>query len=361
VLRAYGQSVKSGLSRIRQGSTNYFLQLLITLISFNFFSSEIYSIQEEGTANGVLQPALPVSLASDERLLIVIDTNIYLDESNFINQQHSTWNKAKWDRLELDNRNSAKVYIPQVVFQELDRQRRGTDSVSFRARTVMRFLEDKFKSSANTLSSSSSPSSQSFWELQDREIDNYYRSKIRLSGGNRDGDMQIFYFVRDSHRRRPGSVILVTNDQPLSLEAASVGVRTMSSLELFSRSARLMRVPSPVQGIQASAPALDSRVLVGSGPILPVSGEKSAKLPISQALAATDKENTGCLVMEDDDCVVTKVTRADDQIVCIELHSDDDELPTIDETQAPTSSVESENPRGSRASIPRKKVSYPFL
>jgi rRNA-processing protein FCF1 len=281
-------------------------------------------VQEEEAASGVKSPleqaVLSFSHACDERLLFVLDTNIFLDKSNFINL--SVWNKAKWDKLERDNRHSSKIYIPQVVFEELDQQRKGKgnmgDSVPVRARAVMRFLEDKFKSSATA----PQPSSLPFWELQDRDVDILYRSKIGSSAGNRTADMRIFYFVRDTHRRRPGSVTLVTNDQPLSLEAASVGVRTISSLQLFAKPACLVREPAPVPETQSSLATVE------------------------------------CAVMGDDDCVVTKVTRADDPVVYIEVLSDEDSESAPPATQALAAPVQSEVLRGSQNFNPVQQVNW---
>jgi hypothetical protein len=47
-------------------------------------------------------------------VLLVLDTNVFLDESNFTGPQRSVWNTARWDRLERDRLLSSRVYIPQV-------------------------------------------------------------------------------------------------------------------------------------------------------------------------------------------------------------------------------------------------------
>ena len=67
--------------------------------------------------------------------------------------------------------------------------------MSSRARAIMRYLERKFKTASHASSSSRSGggggggggggSGSSFWELQDREIDDRYKRKIAGYGGNR--------------------------------------------------------------------------------------------------------------------------------------------------------------------------------
>ena len=109
-----------------------------------------------------------------------------------------------------------KVFIPLVVLEELDKMRRqgGHSDKSAHARRMMRYLERKFRGART--------SRWSFWELQDREIDERYKRKVEsTAAGKRSCDMRIFYFARDCHRQRPGCMILATNDQPLALEVRS--------------------------------------------------------------------------------------------------------------------------------------------
>ena len=157
----------------------------------------------------------------DTRLRFVIDTNI------FLHSRGPGEDLARlWDLFERKHCSTAKILIPQVVFEELDRKRNDrNDTISCNARAMMRFLERKF---------SASPEAARFWELQDREVDDAYRRKINQSGcaGNRSCDLRIFYFVRDVHRQRPGCLMLVTNDQPLALECGSVGVPTMAKASI---------------------------------------------------------------------------------------------------------------------------------
>ena len=56
--------------------------------------------------------------------------------------------------------------------------------------------------------------------------------------------MRIFYFVRDCHRHRPGCMTLVTNDQPLALEGASVGIEALSRQQLFAAKCIAMSPPT---------------------------------------------------------------------------------------------------------------------
>jgi len=130
--------------------------------------------------------------------------------------------------LQREHLDTAKVFIPQVVLEELDAKRRHRDvDVSSRARAMMRYLEGKFKRARHER--------HSFWELQERETDDGYKQKVaQQSSGTRSCDLRIFYFVRDCHRQRPGCMTMVTNDQPLALEAASVGIPTISQQQLVS-------------------------------------------------------------------------------------------------------------------------------
>lgn len=157
---------------------------------------------------------------SDMRMRLVLDTNIYL---------HTTRDAERtWDQFERDHCGTAKVLIPQVVLEEIDRKRHDRNAdMSSHARAMMRYLERKFKSARG--------GRDSFWELQEREIDERYKRKVGSQAGNRSCDLRIFYFVRDCHRQREGCMTLVTNDQPLALEGASVGVPTISQQQLFTR------------------------------------------------------------------------------------------------------------------------------
>ena len=157
---------------------------------------------------------------ADERMRLVIDTNVYLE---------ITHEPARmWDEFERQHSATAKVFIPQVVLEEIDKMRHHSHAdKSAYARTMMRYLERKFKGTRANRAS--------FWELQDREIDERYRRKVSgTAAGKRSCDMRIFYFVRDCHRQRPGCMTLVTNDQPLALEGASVGIEALSRQQLFA-------------------------------------------------------------------------------------------------------------------------------
>ena len=93
---------------------------------------------------------------SDKRLRLVIDTNIFLEKLP------SGCSRVcdVWDKFEREHAATAKVLIPQVVFEEIDRKRRHHDSViSSQARAMMRYLDAKFTSRACS-------SGDGFWELQ---------------------------------------------------------------------------------------------------------------------------------------------------------------------------------------------------
>jgi hypothetical protein len=73
----------------------------------------IGSVQEEEEAPP------PPSPSNDKRVLLVLDTNVLLDDANFTRPTHSAtvWNTARWDQLERDRLLSSRAYIPQVPTQ----------------------------------------------------------------------------------------------------------------------------------------------------------------------------------------------------------------------------------------------------
>ena len=198
----------------------------------------------------------------------------------------------------------------------------------------MRFLEGRFKDAA-AAAAAPAAAARSFWELQDRETGNHYRAKVSRSGaGTRGGDLQIFHFVRDRHRSRPGSVALVTNDRPLAIEAASVGVCAVSSREFFARPARGAGEPCQ-PAARSSCPARkakrregrgtalgDSPLASGEQPAEPSSCHPEARVQADGGSAGVEVEGVGG---DDSDCVVTKVTRVEDKVECIVLSSDEEE------------------------------------
>ena len=160
---------------------------------------------------------------SDTRVRLVIDTNIFLAAARDV--------ERLWDELERKHCRTAKVFVLQVVIEEIDRLGHpglaDTSPKSVRARSVIRYLKRKFTTGA-------AATTNSFWELQEREIDEQYKRKVALTAaGKRSCDMRIFYFLRDCHRQRPGCVLLVTNDQLLALEAGSAGIETLSLRDLL--------------------------------------------------------------------------------------------------------------------------------
>ena len=135
---------------------------------------------------------------SDKRLRLVIDTNIFLEKL----PSGCTRVRDVWDKFEREHAATAKVLIPQVVFEEIDRKRRHHDGdISSQARAMMRYLDTKFSSRACS-------SGDGFWELQDRDIDDEYKRKA-AHAGTRSCDLRIFYLLRDCHRLRPGCLKLV--------------------------------------------------------------------------------------------------------------------------------------------------------
>eukprot|EP00960_Hanusia_phi_P002542 73957-Hanusia_phi.AAC.2 len=178
----------------------------------------------------------------DKRMRLVIDTNIYLDA----NPDFCSW-------LETLNQTQVKVFIPIAVFEELDRKRSNcNEKVSFQARSTFRHIE-------RALKRSNSQSLTSFWELQDRRVDDHYRRAI--GGDGRSFDLRILSFLRDCHSVRKGGFVLVTEDKPLSLESSQHGIRTMSMLEL--RSFSEWRLPAPAAAL--SFPGMQN----GSGRAMP--------------------------------------------------------------------------------------------
>ncbi len=60
---------------------------------------------------------------SDMRLRLVIDTNVFLEKL----PSGCTRVSDLWDKFEREHAATAKVLIPQVVFEEIDRKRRHHD------------------------------------------------------------------------------------------------------------------------------------------------------------------------------------------------------------------------------------------
>ncbi|EKX44421.1 hypothetical protein GUITHDRAFT_109542 [Guillardia theta CCMP2712] len=151
----------------------------------------------------------------DARSRLMIDTNIYLDAS----PDFCSW-------LERLDQKKVKVFIPIAVFEELDKKRsNGNEKISFQARSTFRHIE-------RALKRSNSHSLLSFWELQDRRVDDHYRRTI--GGDARSFDLRILSFLRDCHTARKNSFVMVTEDRPLSLECCQHGIRCMSLQELLS-------------------------------------------------------------------------------------------------------------------------------
>ncbi|TKR54154.1 PhoH family protein [Allopusillimonas ginsengisoli] len=148
-------------------------------------------------------------LAQSKRKLFVLDTNVLLHDSNcmFKFEEHD-------------------IFLPMIVLEELDHQKKGMSEVARNARQVSRFLDGLIQGVAEldkgvNLDGIGNQEALGSLQLQTRAL--HSKLPIELPMGKADnGILMVVHALKDLYPRR--KVVLVSKDINMRLKARSLGL-----------------------------------------------------------------------------------------------------------------------------------------